>query len=232
MLNFQQFEVLTFDCYGTLIDWESGIIKAIRSILDNHTIEMSDAEILEQYAEIESGQELGVYIKYREILRNVVRTLGTDLRFSPTEAEIESLAESIQHWEPFPDTIEALQLLKKHYKLAIISNIDNDLFTYSEKKLGVKLDWVVTAEQVKYYKPSLQNFEVAFQEIGISKDKILHIAQSTYHDIIPAKTIGLTTVWVNRRKGKEGYGATIPAQGNPDLEVPDLKTLVSLMKFN
>jgi len=120
--------------------------------------------------------------------------------------------------------------VKNHrYKLTIISNIDDDLFAYSAKKLEVDFDWLITAQQVKSYKPSLQNFEVAIERMGISPDKLLHVAQSVYHDIVPAKSMGVTAVWVNRRKGKEGAGATVPASGNPDLEVPDLKTLVSLM---
>jgi 2-haloacid dehalogenase len=229
MVNFRQFEVLSFDCYGTLIDWESGILTALKPILLNHNIDIGDKQILELFAEQESIQEAGEYLKYREILKIVVQSLGEKLKFTPAEAELNSLAESIQNWEPFPDTVEALKVLKKSYKLTIISNIDYDLFAYTTKKLGVEFDWIITAEQVKSYKPSLQNFEVAIQRMGISPDKLLHVAQSVYHDIVPAKSMGIAAVWVNRRQAKEGFGATVPASGNPDLEVPDLKTLVSLM---
>jgi 2-haloacid dehalogenase len=229
MVNFRQFEVLSFDCYGTLIDWESGILTALKPILLNHNIDIGDRQILELFAEQESIQEAGEYLKYREILKIVVQGLGEKLNFTPAEAELNSLAESIQNWKPFPDTVEALKVLKKRYKLTIISNIDDDLFAYTAKKLGVEFDWIITAEQVKSYKPSLQNFEVAIQRMGISPDKLLHVAQSVYHDIVPAKSMGIAAVWVNRRQAKEGFGATVPASGNPDLEVPDLKTLVSLM---
>jgi 2-haloacid dehalogenase len=229
MVNFRQFEVLSFDCYGTLIDWESGILTALKPILLNHNIDIGDKQILELFAEQESIQEAGEYLKYREILKIVVQSLGEKLNFTPAEWELNSLAESIQNWEPFPDTIEALKVLKKRYKLTIISNIDDDLFAYTAKKLEVEFDWIITAEQVKSYKPSLQNFEVAIQRMGISPDKLLHVAQSVYHDIVPAKSMGIAAVWVNRRQAKEGFGATVPASGNPDLEVPDLKTLVSLM---
>jgi 2-haloacid dehalogenase len=229
MVNFRQFEVLSFDCYGTLIDWESGILTALKPILLNHNIDIGDKQILELFAEQESIQEAGEYLKYREILKIVVQGLGEKLNFTPAEAELNSLAESIQNWEPFPDTIEVLKVLKKRYKLTIISNIDDDLFAYTAKKLEVEFDWIITAEQVKSYKPSLQNFEVAIQRMGISPDKLLHVAQSVYHDIVPAKSMGIAAVWVNRRQAKEGFGATVPASGNPDLEVPDLKTLVSLM---
>jgi 2-haloacid dehalogenase len=229
MVNFQQFEVLSFDCYGTLVDWESGIMGALKTILSNHNITIDDKQILELFAQRESIQEAGEYLKYREILKKVVENFGEKLGFTPTESELNSLAASIQNWEPFPDTVEALKALKERYKLTIISNIDNDLFAYTAKKLAVDFDWIITAEQVKSYKPSLQNFEFALQQMGISSDKLLHVAQSVYHDIVPAKTLGLTTVWVNRRQGKDGFGATVPASGTPDLEVSDLKSLVSVI---
>ncbi len=232
MIDFQQFEVLSFDCYGTLSDWESGILKALKTILSNHNINIGDQQILELFAQRESIQEERKYLKYREVLKKIVQDFGEKLSFVPSEEELNSLAESIQDWEFFPDTVRALKALQKRYKLTIISNIDNDLFAYTAKKLEVEFDWIITAEQVKSYKPSLRNFEFAIQKMGIAPDKLLHVAQSVYHDIVPAKTMGLTAVWVNRRQGKEGFGATVPATGNPDLEVPDLKTLVSLMNLD
>lgn len=229
MLDFQQFKVLSFDCYGTLIDWENGILIALRTILASHNINKSDGEILELFASSESSQESGKYLKYREILKGVVRNFGQVLNFVPTESELNYLPESIQNWQLFPDTVEALKALKTKYELTIISNIDDDLFAYTAQKLEVEFDWIITAAQIKSYKPSLRNFEVAIERMGISHDKLLHVAQSVYHDIIPAKSMGLSTVWVNRRQGKTGSGATVSASGNPDLEVPDLKTLVSLI---
>lgn len=229
MINFEQFEILSFDCYGTLIDWESGILNALKPILLNHAINISDQEILELFAQIESNQESSNYLKYREILKVVVQEFGKKLNFEPTEIELNVLPDSIQQWEPFSDTVEALKALKKRYKLTIISNIDDELFAHTAKKLGVEFDWVITAEQVKSYKPSLQNFEVALQRMGITPDRLLHVAQSIYHDVVPAKMMGIATVWVNRRKGQEGFGATAPANETPDLEVPDLKSLVSRM---
>lgn len=229
MVDFQQFEVVSFDCYGTLIDWETGILKSLKTILSKRHIDMSDQQILELYAQQESLQEAGTYLKYRDILKGVVNYFGEELNFYPTKAEVNSLAESIKEWEPFPDTVAALEVLKKRYKLTIISNIDDDLFGDTAQKLGVEFDWIITAEQVKSYKPSLQNFEAALGRMNIAPEKLLHVAQSIYHDIVPAKTLGLSTVWVNRRKHQEGFGATVPASGNPDLEVPDLTTLVSVM---
>lgn len=231
-MNFQQFEVLSFDCYGTLIDWESGILTALKTILANHNItqdNLSEQQILEMFAQKESALEAKDYSTYREILKKVVQDFGVRLNFIPTETELNSLAESLQNWQPFPDTVAALKTLKKRYKLTIISNVDDDLFAHTAKKLEVDFDGIVTAQQVKSYKPSLQNFETAIERMGISPDKLLHVAQSVYHDIIPAKSMGLSTVWVNRRQNQAGHGATIAASGKPDLEVSDLKTLVSLV---
>jgi 2-haloacid dehalogenase len=231
-MNFQQFDVLSFDCYGTLINWESGILTALKTILANHNItqdNLSDEQLLEMFAQKESALEAKDYSTYREILKKVVQDFGVKLNFVPTEEELNYLAESIQNWEPFADTVEALKALKKRYKLTIISNVDDDLFAYTAKKLEVEFDWIITAQQVKSYKPALQNFEVAIERMGISPDKLLHVAQSVYHDIIPANSMGLSTVWVNRRKDQAGTGATVAASGKPDLEVPDLKTLVSLI---
>jgi len=232
MLNFNKYQVLSFDCYGTLIDWETGIITAIRPVLSSHDIILDDEQILELYAEIEAKIEKGKYIKYKEVLRKVMLQLGNQLGFVPSTAELDCLVDSLKNWLPFPDTVKALKTLKKKYRLAIISNIDNDLFSFSAKHLKVKFDWVITAEEAKSYKPSLHNFKFAIDRIGVPPEKILHIAQSIYHDIIPAKKIGLSTVWVNRRKGKKGDGATLPARGKPDLEVSNLEMLVSIMDLD
>lgn len=228
-MNFDRYEALTFDCYGTLIDWESGLMTALNQILDRYNIQLEKEKVLELFAEFESQEEQQeTFRNYREVLKNVVRKLGDRLGFKPTEEAINSLPESIKDWQPFPDTVEALELLKKRFKLGIISNIDDDLFAETAKKLKVDFDWVITAQQVKSYKPSQHNFKVALEKIGLESDSILHVAQSIYHDVIPASALGLSTVWVNRRANKEGFGATKAAEGKANLEVTDLKTLASL----
>jgi len=228
MLDFNQFEVVSFDCYGTLIDWESGILPVLKQLLSSRDIDLSDDGTLEMFAEFESELEKDQsnYIKYRQILQEVVEKLGQRFNFEPTETELNSLADSVKNWQPFPDTVAALAALKQKYKLAVISNIDDDLFAGTAKHLQVELDWVITAEQVRSYKPSTRNFESAIDRMGIAPEKLLHVAQSLYHDIVPAASMGISTVWVNRRQGKAGFGATLPASAQPDLEVPDLKTLV------
>lgn len=230
MLNFQQFEVLSFDCYGTLIDWESGILPPLQSLLANYHIKERDRALLESFAQFEADAEKGEFINYRQVLRKVVTQLGIKYALSFTETELNSLGESLKNWQPFPDTVAALKQLKEKYKLAIISNVDDDLFAETAKHLPIAFDYVITAQQVKAYKPSTRNFEIARDRMGIAPEKWLHIAQSIYHDIVPAQSMGLSTIWVNRRKDKEGSGATLPATAKPDLEVPDLQSLISKIK--
>lgn len=229
MLNFDHFEVLTFDCYGTLIDWESGIWEALRPVLANHRSDLPREQGLELYGRLESEAERGEYREYRAVLRSVLQGFGARLGFAPAEVELQGFSESVKDWPAFPDSAAALQALKRKYKLAIISNIDDDLFVFSGQRLQVQFDWVVTAQQARSYKPALTNFRLAFARIGLPPHKILHVAQSLYHDIAPAKSLGLSTVWVNRRHGREGFGATPPAQAQPDLEVPDLQALARQM---
>jgi 2-haloacid dehalogenase len=225
MLNFDDFEVLTFDCYGTLIDWESGIWNALRPILANHHVDVSSDQALELYGTLESEVERGTYHEYKVVLQMVLEGLGAKLGFAPTSLELQNFSESVKDWPAFPDSARSLQALKKKYKLAILSNIDDDLFAFSAQRLQVSFDWVITAQQAKSYKPSLNNFQLAFERIGLPKHKILHVAQSLFHDIAPANLLGLSNVWVNRRHDKASSGATPPAQAHPDLEVPDLQTL-------
>jgi len=229
MLNFDDFEVLTFDCYGTLIDWESGIWEALRPVFASHQISITTDGALELFGELEAEAERGEYRDYKTVLRMVLEGLGSRLGFVPTQTEYQHFSESVRDWPAFPDSARALQALKKKYKLAIISNIDDDLFASSAQRLHTRFDWVITAQQAKSYKPSLNNFHLAFERIGVPTNKILHVAQSLFHDMVPAKALGLSTVWINRRSNKAGFGATPPAQAQPDLEVPDLQTLAGLI---
>jgi len=225
MLNFTQFQVLSFDCYGTLIDWETGIFSALGSILAAHGKSIADAELLKVYSELESEAEQGEFCSYRGVLGSVVRGFGERLGFKPTEAQVRSLPDSLASWLPFPDTVAALQKLKARYQLAVISNVDDDLFAATARRLEVAFDHVITAQQARAYKPSLLIFNLAQQRIGVAPARWLHAAQSVYHDVIPARSMGIATVWVNRPSPRPGVGAAKAASGQPDLEVPDLKTL-------
>jgi 2-haloacid dehalogenase len=227
-IDFSRKEVLTFDCYGTLIDWEAGILAAIQPVLRAHQLDIVDEQVLELFGELESAAEAGPYHPYSEILSSVMQGFGQRLGFAPSASDVAALTGSVGDWPAFPDSAEALAALKRHFKLAIISNIDDALFAASNKRLGVEFDWIITARQARSYKPSLNNFELAFERIGLPRETWVHVAQSLFHDHVPAKALGLETVWVNRRAGKTGSGATPPASAQPDLEVPDLRTLAEL----
>lgn len=227
--DFSRFKIVTFDCYGTLIDWETGILGAIRPILTAHNAHLSDPDILRMYGAIEAEEESGEYRPYREILQAVVRGFGTRLGFVPSEKEQHSLPNSLAHWKPFPDTVTALRQLKHKFKLGILSNIDDDLFSATAPQLEVELDEVVTALQARAYKPSLEIFRLAQKKMGLASQQWLHAGQSIYHDVIPAQSIGVATVWVNRPSPLPNSGAAKPAQAKPDLEVSSLKGLADLM---
>src|SRR5215218_9459792 len=227
LMDFRGYEVVSLDCYGTLIDWESGIVSGLRPVLANHGVDATDGEILDLHAQsehkLQSSSRRGNYTKYRDVLREEVREAGRRWGFEPQASEVEALADSLRHWQPFPDTVEALKAMKQRYKLAIISNVDDGLFALTACHLQVEFDWIVTAEQAQTYKPSLNNFELAIERMGVAPDRLLHVAESLFHDIAPAKKLGLSTVWVHRRAEKGGFGATPSAEAEPDLEVPDLK---------
>jgi 2-haloacid dehalogenase len=227
-VDFSRKTVLTFDCYGTLIDWEAGILAAVQPVLRAHGRELADEHILETYARLESAAEAGPYRPYRQILADVMRGLSEHFGFMASPAEAATLAASVGEWPPFADSPEALAALQRRFKLAIVSNIDDDLFAASQRRLGVSFDWIITAQQARSYKPSLNNFRVALERIGLPPDQLLHVAQSLFHDHVPARQLGLDSVWVNRRSDKHGSGATPPAAVQPDLEVPDLRSLADL----
>ena len=226
-LDFSRFDVLTFDCYGTMIDWETGIVAAAQAIATAHGLAADPARILALYGELEPEIEHGEYKTYRTVLERVMRAMASRLGFAATDAECAAFAESVKRWPPFPDSPAALATLHRRFKLGVISNVDDDLFAASEKQLGVTFDWVVTAAQVKSYKPSLNNFLRAHERIGVPRERILHVAQSRFHDIAPAKALGMTAVWVNRRGGRPG-GAAPEGDAVPDLEVPSLAALAAL----
>ena len=226
-MDFSRFTTISFDCYGTLINWESGILPVLRAVLANHGQSLPDAALLELYGEFEAEAESGPYQSYRDVLQSVVRAFADRFHFQASSAEIRSLHESVRAWPPFPDTVPALRELQKRYKLGVISNIDDDLFAETRKRLGVEFSAVITAERARSYKPSLNNFQMALKTLAISPDRLLHAAQSVYHDVVPARSLGISTVWVNRKSARPGIGAVRASAGQPDLEVPDLASLAA-----
>jgi 2-haloacid dehalogenase len=229
VLDLSRFEVLSFDCYGTLIDWESGLWQALRPLLGRHRVALDRDAALELYGALEAEEERGAYRDYKTVLAAVLAGIGARHGFVPDAAETARFVGSVRDWPPFGDTVAALRLLGRRFKLAILSNVDDDLFAQTARHLVVPFDWVITAQQLRSYKPARRNFELALERIGVPKDRLLHVAQSLFHDIAPARALGLATVWVNRRHGQAGAGATPPAHARPDLEVPDLATLAALV---
>ena len=226
-MDFSRFKVITFDCYGTLIDWESGIFGALRPVLAAHDKKVPDAELLRLYSELEAEAESGAFMNYRDVLQQVVRGFGERLGFRPTEEEVRSLPESLRDWPAFPDTADALRRLKSKYRLAIMSNVDDDLFAFTRPKLGVQFDAVITAQQAQAYKPSLKMFELAQKRIGADRCEWLHVGQSLYHDVAPAQSMEIATVWVNRPSPRAG-GAARTAEVKPDLKVAGMAELAEM----
>ena len=221
-LEFGRFEALTFDCYGTLIDWEAGILAGLRPLVDAAHVSAPDETILEAYARHEAALEAGPYLRYREVLARAAAATWRDLAARLDTEAAETFAGSVGDWPAFPDSAGALARLKRRYRLGVITNCDDDLFAASAERLGVDFDWVITAQSVGSYKPNERNFHVALERIGMRRDHVLHVAQSLYHDHVPAKRLGFATAWINRRAGAAGFGATPPADATPDLTAPDL----------
>ena len=230
MLDFKRLEWLSFDCYGTLVDWETGISNAVSKTLESHGMRKSRAEILALFADLEPKvQGSPGYLTYRRVLRDVMALIATELGFRCTDAELESLADTLPDWPVFPEVVDALHELRARYKLAVISNVDDDLFAGTAEALGVVFDVVVTAEQVRSYKPDLRNFSVAAGRMAVDKERWLHVAESLYHDIKPANQHGIKCAWVNRA---DRGGGTRQADAAPDLVVPDLAALAQMMCAN
>ena len=229
MMKWDAFRCLSFDCYGTLIDWESGLIASLRPVLAAHSVECESERLLALFSQAESRAESGEYRSYRTVLEDVLGMIGQQLSFQPNRAERQAFAESLKEWPVFPDTCQALQALSKRYKLVILSNVDDDLFVATQKQLGVSFHDVLTAQKIGSYKPDSRNFQHLVDTVGFAKREIVHVAQSLFHDIGPAKALGLSTVWVNRRQGREG-GATPPSVAVPDVTVSSLEALVRLVE--
>jgi 2-haloalkanoic acid dehalogenase type II len=226
------FAVLTFDCYGTLIDWESGLLEALRPVVARLNRSFADEAVLADFAEAEAAAQTRTPGKrYPEILADTLDALAARWGIALDPGERARFGASVGDWPPFADSAAALGYLERHFRLAILSNVDRASFARSNAKLGVAFDYVFTAEEIGSYKPDLRNFRYLLDSLaddGIRPDQVLHVAQSLFHDHVPAKQLGLRTVWVNRRAGKPGSGATRPAQARPDLEVASLAELAQL----
>lgn len=212
-MKLSDFKALTFDCYGTLIDWESGMLSGLTPLTAKLDSPLTQNEILEAHAYHESRQQLQTStMRYQELLAIVYRRLAEEWHLRVTWEECLHYGQSVKDWPPFPDSVEALQYLKQHYKLVILSNVDNESFAASNQKLQVDFDAIYTAEDIGSYKPADANFEyllTMLERQGIRKIEILHTAESMFHDHAPANFHGILSCWIYRRHDKEGFGATM-----------------------
>jgi len=212
-MKLSDYKALTFDVYGTLIDWESGMVNGLKPLTDQVSQTLTRDDILEAHAYYESTtQKWTPSKKYYELLPVVYRRLAEEWGAEVTWEQCEAYGLSVRQWPAFSDSIEALKYLKKHFKLIVLTNTDNLSFSGSNARLGIHFDGVYTAEDIGSYKPNDRNFEYMIETLGrtgIQKDEILHTAESMFHDHAPANKHGLNNCWIYRRYEKEGFGATM-----------------------
>ena len=230
-MRLTEFQGMSFDCYGTLIDWEAGLAGVLTPWARSAGLDLDDEALLAAYSRHEAeAEDACPREEYPQILARSMRALGSELgsQVSPDDAQL--LARSVPDWPAFADSADALAALSRRFKLIILSNVDRASFAASNQRLGVEFSAVITAQDVGSYKPSPRNFASLLNEatrLGIQDGKLLHVAQSLFHDHVPAQRAGLRTVWINRRMGRPGWGATPapPAPVVPDWEFPSIAAL-------
>jgi 2-haloacid dehalogenase len=226
-MDYSKIKLLSFDCYGTLIDWRKSVLDILEPFFRDLHVSFSRDELFTAFLEADRRLTGAAFMPYREILAEIIQHMANAAKVTIPPKRRYILSEKFDQWLPFPDTVESLRILKNHFKLAVISNVDDDLFAISNKLLGIDFDFVVTARQVGSYKPSHENFIRAQEKFGLELEEILHVAQSIFHDIWPSNKLGWNNVWVNRYQEAV---LTNPAEF-PDLEVPDLASLVKILKI-
>ena len=221
-MRLSDFKVLTFDCYGTLIDWETGMIDALAPLSSRSPTPLSRNAILEAHALVESMQQRATpTMPYRDLLAVVAKRLTERWGVSASWDECRAYGRSIGDWPAFADTAQALGYLKRHFKLVILSNIDNESFAASQRRLAASFDAVYTAEDIGSYKPAERNFTYMLDNLeasGVRRSEILHVAESLFHDHAPAKALGLVSCWIHRRHAEAGSGATMPLTEAPKID--------------
>jgi 2-haloalkanoic acid dehalogenase type II len=232
-MKLTDFKCLTFDCYGTLIDWETGLYAALQPLLKRGGVTLKRDDVLAAFARHESAQEATTpQMIYSELLAEVHRRLAGEWHVSGDETEAIAFGKSVPDWPEFPDTVVSLQYLQRYYKLVILSNVDRESFAGSNRRLGVMFDAICTAQDIGSYKPDPRNFVYLIDkvaELGVFKRHILHTAQSLFHDHAPAQAAGISSAWIDRRHQADGWGATVPPVGTPkyDFRFTSLAEMVS-----
>lgn len=218
-----RFKVLTFDCYGTLIDWETGIHDGLQPLLARYGKPLSKDEALEIYARHEADQEKSTPdMPYSQLLSVVYKRVAQEWGIQVDNQEANIFGASVPDWPEFRDSVEALAYLKQHYKLVILSNVDRISFRASNARLKVEFDAIYSAQDIGSYKPDPRNFEYMLArlktDLGLDKRDVLHTAQSLFHDHATANQFGLASAWIDRRHDTEGWGATMPPPGTPHVD--------------
>jgi 2-haloacid dehalogenase len=217
-MKLSDFDVLTFDCYGTLIDWESGLYAAFAPLLSRAGADLSRDAVLEAFALRESRQQaLTPAMPYSGLLAEVHGQLAIAWRVGRNPGEDALFGGSVGDWPAFPDTVEALRYLKQHFRLVILSNVDRASFQATNQRMGIVFDAIYTAQDIGSYKPDPRNFAYLLDRLaeqGVARQKILHVAQSLFHDHAPANAVGLASAWIDRRHGSAGSGATVPVSAD------------------
>ncbi len=212
-----KYRYLTFDCYGTLIDWRSGIEGELRAILGG--VNIGGQDLMNAYLAAEKEEESN-YKKYREVLRSTAKSMSVPLGVEVTDQDARSFAASVPRWPAFPDTKKFLRDMgSMGYKRYILSNVDDDLLEQTIDKNGLEVDGFVTAEEVGSYKPSTRHWLEFMRRTGATKEEVLHVAQSLYHDIVPTQPLGIASAWVNR------YGERLPPEAAPSMISDSLESL-------
>ena len=224
-IDFDAVTVLTFDCYGTLIDWETGIISELRKVIPSDGV--SDEALLDAYGAEEARLEAGAYVPYREVLRRAMTAVAEASGVEPTIEQARAFESTVVEWPAFRDSVEALARLRTRFRLGVLTNCDDELFAHTNRRLAEPFDWVITAEQLQSYKPNPRNFVQALERIGEPRARVVHVAQSLFHDHAPAQKLGLRTVWINRRHDRPGTGATPAASADPDMTFTDMKSFAA-----
>jgi 2-haloalkanoic acid dehalogenase type II len=218
-MELTDFKVLSFDCYGTLIDWETGIVESLQRLVARSDKAYTRDQVLEAHAVAEATQEAETpSLAYSDLLPLVYDRIAKAWGVRPDHEERTAHGQSVKQWPAFVDSAAALQYLKKYYKLVILSNVDRESFKASNVKLQVEFDYIFTAQDIGSYKPDLKNFRFMLDrlaEVGIQKNEILHTAESLFHDHLPANRMELASAWIHRRAGKSGHGATHPPSETP-----------------
>ena len=220
-MRFSDFEALSFDCYGTLVDWESGLLAVLQPWAQRRGLAIGDEQLLSAYARHEEQAEAEHPAQaYPGILARTFRALGAELGAQVSDEDAAALAGSVPDWPAFTDSHDALTALAGRFKLIILSNVDRASFAGSQARLGVTFTSVLTAQDIGSYKPAPRNFAALIEEsrrLGVGEGRLLHVAQSLFHDHVPARRAGLPSVWINRRQGRPGSGATpaVPAGARP-----------------